>query len=444
MISNYFKLAIKVLARRKFFTFISLFGISFTLMILMLAAAFLETELGDNPPLSNKDKMVFVPMVTLKLERQDTLTHIDTLSQNGQTVYDTTYEYVTNTPSVSNSSLSFRAFDENLRNLPSAENYSFFTYGFSFDVFVNGKKLNLDVTHTDAAFWEIFDFRFEEGGPFRQQQIENQEQVAVITKETALNYFGKESGLVGEQIEIDKKKYTVSGLLADLPTSKMFVQAGVYLPYTCLEDRTLKDKGYMGSFVGAFMAGRPSDRDQLKSEIEHAAGLVELPDPEKYNVLEFDALTFAEHYAREIYWHEDPKKSLQTMTFILAGLLSLFFLLPTLNLINVNISRIMERSDEIGLRKAFGASSGNILFQFVFENIILTLIGGVLGLALAFILLKIFNDSRILGEVSLNFNYKVFLYSLLICIFFGILSGIIPAYRMSRIHIVNALKQNQL
>jgi putative ABC transport system permease protein len=266
----------------------------------------------------------------------------------------------------------------------------------------------------------------------------------VITKETAMDYFGKESGVIGEQIEIDKKKYRVTGLLKDLPTSKMFVQANVYIPYTCLEDRMLKDDSYQGAFEGVFLASRPSDRDQLKSEIGHKGAMVELPDPERYNVLEFDALTFNERYAREIVWDEDPQKSLRTMIFILVGLLSLFFLLPTLNLINVNISRIMERSDEIGVRKAFGASSGNILFQFVFENVILTLIGGVLGLILAMVLLKIFNDSKVLGEVYLHFNFRVFIYSLVICIFFGILSGLIPAYRMSRIHIVNALKQNQL
>ncbi|MEO0338783.1 MAG: FtsX-like permease family protein, partial [Bacteroidota bacterium] len=93
---------------------------------------------------------------------------------------------------------------------------------------------------------------------------------------------------------------------------------------------------------------------------------------------------------------------------------------------------------------AFGAHSSTILFQFVFENVILTFLGGIIGLVLAIVLLNIINSSNALGEISLGFNVRVFIYSFLICLTFGILSGIIPAYRMSRLHISNALKQNQL
>ncbi|MEL6941408.1 MAG: FtsX-like permease family protein, partial [Bacteroidota bacterium] len=138
--------------------------------------------------------------------------------------------------------------------------------------------------------------------------------------------------------------------------------------------------------------------------------------------------------------NDKPKKSKRTMILILVGLLSLFVLIPTLNLINLNISRILERSDEIGVRKAFGATARHILTQFVFENVILTFIGGIIGLILALVALNIFNSSKTLGDVVLHFNLNVFLWSLLICLIFGILSGIIPAFRMSRMNIINALK----
>jgi putative ABC transport system permease protein len=104
----------------------------------------------------------------------------------------------------------------------------------------------------------------------------------------------------------------------------------------------------------------------------------------------------------------------------------------------------MERSSEIGVRKAFGAHSGNILFQFVFENIVLTFIGGIIGFVLAILLLNTINGSNFLNGTTLSFNYIVFIYSFLICLGFGILSGFLPAYKMSRVHIVNAIKNNQL
>jgi putative ABC transport system permease protein len=104
----------------------------------------------------------------------------------------------------------------------------------------------------------------------------------------------------------------------------------------------------------------------------------------------------------------------------------------------------MERSAEIGVRKAFGAHSGSILAQLVFENVVLTFLGGVLGWVFALTLIYLVNDSQVLGDTQLQFNTAVFLYSLLICLVFGILSGLLPAYRMSKLHIVNAIKFNAL
>ncbi|MEL7252325.1 MAG: FtsX-like permease family protein, partial [Bacteroidota bacterium] len=127
------------------------------------------------------------------------------------------------------------------------------------------------------------------------------------------------------------------------------------------------------------------------------------------------------------------------------GILLLFFvLLPTLNLINMNLSRIMEREAEIGVRKAFGAHSGTILYQFVFENIIITFIGGVIGMLLAMLVLYLINDSQVLPQLTLRFNGTVFLYSLIICLLFGIISGLLPAWKVSRLQIADVLKSNQL
>jgi putative ABC transport system permease protein len=78
--------------------------------------------------------------------------------------------------------------------------------------------------------------------------------------------------------------------------------------------------------------------------------------------------------------------------WLLAGTLTLLFmLLPTVNLVNLSVSRILERASEIGVRKAFGASSRTLVGQFVVENVTLTLVGGLLGLALSQMALSLLN-----------------------------------------------------
>ena len=436
-------MAIKVLGRRKFFTFISLFGISFTLMILMLITSFLDAELGNHAPLTDKDRMVFLSRVSMRLVVEDTVRQIDTVMMDGSPVYDTTLTFNDRTRSSSSSSGSYTFFDRYLRDVQGAAHTSIYSPGHTYDLFVKSRKLTFDVIYADHTFWSIFDFNFDEGRAFQKSQVDNQEQVAVITSKAAEEYFGAGAPVLGEDLQLGDKNFKVIGVVEDLGSSKRYLDAEVYLPLTNINNRQLTDLDFLGPFEAVFFAAKPDDRRTIKKEIVRRAGQIQMPSPDEYNKLVLTPMTFMERYSRSVIYDEDPKKSVRTVLSVLMGLLLLFILLPTLNLINLNISRILERSSEIGVRKAFGAHSSSILFQFVFENVILTFLGGFIGLILALILLRQINSSNVFPDTVLQFNVQVFLYSILICLFFGILSGLIPAYRMSRVHIVNALKQNQ-
>ena len=86
----------------------------------------------------------------------------------------------------------------------------------------------------------------------------------------------------------------------------------------------------------------------------------------------------------------------------------LFMLLPAVNLINLNTSRIMERASEIGVRKAFGASSRTLVGQFVVENLVLTLVGALIALLVAALVLQAINGSGMIQAAQLHLNYRIF------------------------------------
>jgi putative ABC transport system permease protein len=115
-------------------------------------------------------------------------------------------------------------------------------------------------------------------------------------------------------------------------------------------------------------------------------------------------------------------------------------LLPAVNLVNLNTSRIMERRSEIGVRKAFGASSRTLVGQFLVENVILTMVGALVGFVLAAWLLHLLNASGWIPYATLSLNYRIFGWGVLLALVFGVLSGVLPAWRMSRLHPVDALK----
>jgi putative ABC transport system permease protein len=100
----------------------------------------------------------------------------------------------------------------------------------------------------------------------------------------------------------------------------------------------------------------------------------------------------------------------------------------------------MERSSEIGVRKAFGASSRTLVFQFIVENIILTFLGGLIGIILSSLFLGVINNSQLIENMHLTMNLTVMFYSVIACLVFGFISGVYPAWRMSRLQVVNALK----
>ncbi|MEL6391380.1 MAG: ABC transporter permease, partial [Bacteroidota bacterium] len=90
MLLNYLKLAIKVLGRNKMYTAITLFGISFTLMVLMIILALYDSELGANTPMSKADRMIFVDHMEMWKPFYDTTWAIDSNMINDEMVYDTT------------------------------------------------------------------------------------------------------------------------------------------------------------------------------------------------------------------------------------------------------------------------------------------------------------------------------------------------------------------
>lgn len=442
MLSNYFKLAFKVLGRNKFFTGISLFGISFTLLILMLITALYDAEFGKNPPLSQKDRMVLLPQLSLQLIKPDTSWLVDSTLVGAKMTYDSTMTIGENSVSTSNSSMSYYFIDRFMRDPERVEAYTFFDRGNTYDVFLSNGKLSLSAIYADAPYWQVFDFVFREGNAFTAEQVENASPVAVITTVLAKKYFGKESDVIGEEIRLGDRTFKVIGLVERSQSSHPYIMSDVYVPLTTQQNLGTDSQQYLGSISAVYLANTEADRSLIKEELIARAANAPIVDPNEFNKHEVKPLIYDEYFAYQAVNYEDPASGLFYLQLTFGVLLLFFLLLPTLNLINLNVSRIMERSSEIGVRKAFGAHSGTILYQFIFENIIITFIGGTIGLVLAILLIYIINDAQILPDITLAFNARIFLISIVLSFVFGILSGFLPAWRVSRLQIADALKNN--
>lgn len=407
MLKNYFKIAIAVLRRRKFFTFISLFGISFTLTILLVLTAFLDKIAGDSYPDRKRDRSLYISRIQQK-------------SKNGQ----------------SSGTMSFYYLDHYVRTLKTPVKLGISSMFNGTNTYVNNKKIAVSYKYTNNDYWDIMDYDFIEGKAFSRQQLANADKVAVISEDMKKQYFGDVPSVVGKYIEADNVKYRVTGVVKNVPVTSYMTYSDIFLPYTVSKSDVTKNKGYQGGYFGILLANSKSDVQRMHDEYE---GLVKrLPMESK------DFYKISSHADPYIVSYVDTgNDDLSGVTIVLTAITIftlLVTLLPTLNLVNINITRIMERSSEIGVRKAFGASSGTLVYQFIVENIILTLLGGLIGIVLSFIAIQVLNSMKLIPNLILSLNFTVLGIGLLICFFFGLLSGVYPAWRMSKLNVVTALK----
>jgi putative ABC transport system permease protein len=413
MIRNYLKVALKILARRKFFTFISLFGISITLLVLLVATAIFDHALAPQAPETRSERTLGVYQLTMRGPEN---------TQRSEPGYGFLDRYV-----------------RPLSALPGVERVAFISAPQTAVSYLGGTKIESRLRRTDGELWRILDFNFLEGGPFTAEDAKNARFAAVINETTRGRFFGGQPAL-GKTIEADGQRFRVVGVVPDVPELRFSSSSDIWVPISTAKSNLYQEQ-WMGGFSALILARGPADLPAIKSEFQARLREAErhLPDPKIYTTLSAGADTLFEACAR-MYGPGSDGLAPGQVKAVLFLLMLLFMLLPTLNLVNINLSRILDRASEIGVRKAFGASSRSLVGQFVVENLVLTLLGALIGLFLAVPVLAALNSSGFLPYARLALNFRVFLYGLAMAVFFGVLSGVYPAWRMSKLHPVQALR----
>lgn len=350
--------------------------------------------------------------------------------------------------------MSLAAVEELYKGLEGVEKVSFCSDWTSPSTLKGTGKLPVssNVKGVDAAYWQIYDYTFEEGAPFDEARAEAASRVAVISRSMATQLFGN-GPVAGRKMEINKEAYTVVGVITD--PSPIFSKSGekVYVPLRTLKlDRANPYYPMSGSLQAVLLAAPGVSHPQLQAEVKKRYEVLNRrleKDKQKavYHQQPYDASTIVRLRGS----NNDPDESGRTSRLVIYALL---LLIPAINLSSMTRSRLRKRVSEFGLRRALGCSRLRLVAELLTENLLLTFAGTAIGVALSFLFCTLFSGYFISFSDSYNFmaphDYITPTFSMLfswsslaiacgLCFILNLMSAGMPAWKASGITPAEAL-----
>jgi len=320
---------------------------------------------------------------------------------------------------------------ENKSNVPGAVRVSPIILSVAKASYQN-KVTGATVLGASPWIFDIFDITPDEGDIFNQEDVKEKRSVIVIGNKLKTNLFGN-SGALGKKIRIKKRFYRIIGIFSSKGNMVGYdIDNLVLMPYTTAKQYLWGQDYYQMIEVEA---QKEEIVPEVKSDIERTLR-------ENHNITDPDKDDFY------VTTQADAAKRISTitdiLTILLAAIASISIIVGGIGIMNIMLVSVTERTKEIGLRKALGATNKDILNQFLLEAIILTLAGGLIGIILGTVLG--FFSSFILGKM-LNINqwlfvfpWKASLLAVIVSVLVGIIFGVYPAKRASQLNPIEALR----
>ena len=286
----------------------------------------------------------------------------------------------------------------------------------------------VEVYGTTASYYEIQDLTMVLGRFIKTADVENNNTVCVINEACGEALVGY-SDCLGEEITLDGMKYTVVGVLEDDETSLTSVFGGdsyvAYIPYSSFVRMSTTATTQISSFyVSASENHKTEEAETVITRLlyDYLEG-----DEDAFSVRSQDAL-------------EDTMTNITSiLTILLGGIAGISLLVGGIGIMNIMLVTVTERTREIGIRKAIGATRGAILQQFLIEAVVLCMMGCVIGIFFSWIVLKAI--MIVVADLNMSFemNGWVVLIAVIFCFLIGLVFGLYPANKAAKMKPIDAL-----
>ena len=258
--------------------------------------------------------------------------------------------------------------------------------------------------------------------------VKNSNRVCVIPEGTAEDLIGYKDCL-GREISLNGIKYTVVGVLEDEEESLAAILSGgmktAYIPYTSLM-RLSTDNG---SSISTFYIGAAEGYT-----LDQAEEVMKKLLLERFNE-DDDAFSISSQNMIE----EAMGRISNFLNILLGGIAAISLIVGGIGIMNIMLVTVTERTREIGIRKAIGASRRTILVQFLIEAVVLCMLGCALEIFVSWGILQIISAITVSASISFHLNGRVVVLSVLFCFLIGVIFGLYPANKAAKMKPIDAL-----
>ncbi len=295
-----------------------------------------------------------------------------------------------------------------------------------YQVTAKGANTNTQIIGTTENYFTIRNLELEQGAFFSAEQVKNISKVAVIGPTTRDDLFGAGANPIGQTIKIKSTQFTIVGVTKSKGGSGFGNQDDrVFVPLKAAQ-RFLSGGETLSSInVQANSALVMTQLQQDITSLLLERHKISDPTAADFTVINQADLVNAASSVTGVF------------TYLLAAIASISLLVGGIGIMNMMLTTVTERTREIGLRKAIGGKRADISAQFLFESLMLTLIGGIAGVALGWIIsFAVSKFANITTQLSLQSILLAFGVSAAI----GLIFGYYPARRAARLNPIEALR----
>ena len=304
------------------------------------------------------------------------------------------------------------------------------SYSSNLQLVVGGENTNSQVTGVTPEYMQVNNLKLTNGTFFSEYEYQRGAKVAVLGSNVKETLFG-DADPIGQQMRMGTNIVRVIGILESKGAMFGSPDDAIFVPLTAVQQMVAQQRTAQGERVVSSIALTVSDEEQADYVVEEITSLLRTRHRLGPNVDDDFTITSMKEIAETI------TETTQTMTLMLGAIAAISLLVGGIGVMNIMLVSVLERTREIGIRKALGARERDIWSQFLIEAAFLTLAGGIIGVILGWAVAFVVNR---MGLMTTVVTADIVILAVSVSVGIGLFFGFYPAWQASRLNPVEALR----